>query len=124
MNTVHYYGWQALTAIDQSTDSFLDNIKSPIHATVEELDTLEHGFAALSDLQLRGTIAAGDGIVFKMIMPTNEEVEGDVTAYKLEKANMHMVYRYSIFFFFCSPCVFCFPLGFLQFEMQVCYDCI
>jgi hypothetical protein len=47
VNTVHHYGWQALTAIDQSTDPFLDNIMSPIHATAEELATLEHGFAAL-----------------------------------------------------------------------------
>ncbi len=85
MNPVHHYGWAALTAIDQSTDPFLDNIKSTIHATAKELAALEHGFVALSDFQLRGTIAAGDGIVFKMIMPTNEEVEGNVTAYYTRK---------------------------------------
>jgi len=42
---------------------------------------LENGFAALSKFKLLGTIAAGDGIVFQMVMPTNEEAEGDVTAY-------------------------------------------
>jgi hypothetical protein len=31
-------------------------------------------------LKLQGTIAARDGIVFQMIMPTNEEVDGDVTS--------------------------------------------
>jgi hypothetical protein len=40
-----------------------------------------NGFVSLSKYQLHGTIAAGDGIVFRMIMPTNEEVEGDITAY-------------------------------------------
>jgi hypothetical protein len=102
MNTVHHYGWQALTAIDQSTNPFLDNIKSPIHATAEELAALEHGFAALSDFQLRGTIAAGDGIVFKMIMPTNEEVEGDVTAYYTRKG----YYAYGLQAFCDSKCKF------------------
>jgi hypothetical protein len=91
MNPVHHYGWPALTAIDQSTNPFLDNIKSPIHATAKELAELEHGFAALSDFQLRGTIAAGDGIVFEMIMPTNEEVEGNVTAYYIHRVGIRYV---------------------------------
>jgi hypothetical protein len=67
-------------AIDHSTDPFIDNIKSPIHATSEELEEMEQGFAKLSQYNLSGTITAGDGIVFKMIMPTNEEVDGDVTS--------------------------------------------
>ena len=83
--TVHFYAWQALNAIDRSTDPFLDNIKSPIHATAQQLESLEHGFAKLSHFKLRGTIAAGDGIVFKMKMPTNEEVDGDVTSYFTRK---------------------------------------
>ncbi len=82
---MHYYAWQALNAIDRSTDPFLDNIKSPIHATMQQLESLEHGFATLSDFKLHGTIAAGDGIVFKMMMPTNEEVDGDVTSYFTRK---------------------------------------
>jgi hypothetical protein len=74
-NTVHKYCWQALNAIDHSTNPFLDNIKSPIHATPEELSAMENDIASLSKYQLHGTIAAGDGKVFRMIMPTNEEVE-------------------------------------------------
>jgi hypothetical protein len=84
-NTVHKYAWQALNAIDCSADPFLDNIKSPIHCTAEELVTLENGFASLSQFKLRGTVAAGDGIVFRMVMPTNEEVDGDVAAYYTRK---------------------------------------
>ena len=83
--TVHHYAWQALHAIDRSTDPFLDNIKSPIYATPEQLEALEEGFAKMSNFKLRGTIAAGDGIVFRMIMPTNEEVDGDVTSYFTRK---------------------------------------
>jgi len=35
----------------------------------------------LSNYQHRGTIEAGDSIVFRMQMHTNEEVDGNVTAY-------------------------------------------
>jgi hypothetical protein len=56
---VQKYCWKALNAINHS---------------------MQNGFASLSNYQLHGTIAAGDGIVFRMIMPTNEEVEGEVTA--------------------------------------------
>ena len=84
-STVHFYAWQALHAIDQSTDPFLDNIKSPTRATEEEREKLEHGFAELSNFKLRGTVAAGDGVVFRMQMPTVEEVEGDVTSYFTRK---------------------------------------
>jgi hypothetical protein len=84
-NCVHFYAWQALLAIYHSTDPFINNIKSPIHATSEELEEMEKGFAKLSQYNLSGTIAAGDGLVFKMIMPTNEEVDGDVTSYYTRK---------------------------------------
>lgn len=84
-NTVHKYAWQSIHAMDRSTDPFLDNIKSPIHCTAEELSRLESGFASLSQFKLHGTVAAGDGAVFRMMMPTNEEVDGDVTAYYTRK---------------------------------------
>jgi hypothetical protein len=84
-SVVHTYAWQALDAIDSSKHKYLDNIKSPIHITAEELSRLELGFAELTDFKLRGTIAAGDGIVFRMQMPTNEQVDGDVTSYYTRK---------------------------------------
>jgi len=80
-STVHFYAWQALHAIDQSTDPYLDNIMSPTMQTGEELVKLEHGFAELCNFKLHGTVAAGDGVVFWMQMPTAEEVEGDVILY-------------------------------------------
>jgi len=51
-SSVHHYAWQALDAIDSSMHAYLDNIKSPIHATAKELSQLELGFAELSDLNL------------------------------------------------------------------------
>jgi hypothetical protein len=84
-SVVHYYAWQALHAIDNSTDPFLDNIKSPVHASDDKLMELEEGFASLSKFKLRGTVAAGDGLVFHMVMPTNEEVDDDVTSYYTRK---------------------------------------
>jgi hypothetical protein len=83
--SVYKYAWEALDAIDCSLHPFLNNIKSPINSSPEELETLENGFAKLSDYKLRGTVAAGDGVVFKMVMPSNEEVDGDVTSYYTRK---------------------------------------
>jgi hypothetical protein len=101
-NCVHFYAWQALLAIDSSTHPFIDNIKSPIYATSEELEEMEEGFAKLSQYNLSGTIAAGDGIVFKMIMPTNEEVDGDVTSYYTRKG----YYAYGLQAFCDATCRF------------------
>jgi len=84
-NAIHHYVWQAIIAIDKSIHPFLNNIKSPIQASAEELEVLEDGFARLSGYRLRGTVAAGDGVVFRMVMPTNEEVDGDVTSYFTRK---------------------------------------
>jgi len=84
-STVHFYAWQALHAIDQSTDPFLDNVKSPTMQTVEALEKLEHGLVELCNFQLCDTVAAGDGVMFWMQMPTAEEVEGDVTSYFTHK---------------------------------------
>jgi hypothetical protein len=83
--TVYIYAWQALDALDCSLHPYLDNIKSPTNSSAEEFEALENGFAKLSDYQVRGTVAAGDGVVFKMVMPSNENVEGDVTAYYTRK---------------------------------------
>jgi hypothetical protein len=49
------------------------------------LQELEYGFAQLSDFKLQGTVAAGDGIMFHMQMPTNGEVDWGVTSYFTRK---------------------------------------
>jgi len=99
-NTVHFYVWQALDAVDHSQDPLLDNIKSPTHARAIELEVLELGFASLSNYKLRGTIAAGDVIVFWMQMPTNEDVDGDVTAYYTPKG--YYTYGLQVRCIYCS----------------------
>lgn len=48
-NTVHKYCWQALNAVNHSTNPFLDNIKASIHATLDELSALTNGLASLSN---------------------------------------------------------------------------
>lgn len=49
------------------------------------LNKLEEGFAALNGNKILGTTAAGDGVVFRTVMLTNEEVEGDVKSYYVRK---------------------------------------
>ncbi len=51
--SVHFYAWQAIHILDHCTDPFLDNMRSPIYATPEELQELEHGFAKLSELNFK-----------------------------------------------------------------------
>jgi hypothetical protein len=46
---------------------------------------LESGFASLSQFKLCGTVAVSDVAVFWTMMPTNEEVNRDVTAYYTRK---------------------------------------
>jgi hypothetical protein len=81
--------------------SLLDNIKSPIKWTAEELTCLELRFAELPNIKLRGTIAAGDGIVFQMQMPTNEQVDGDVTSYFTWKGYYAYGLQVSFYIYFC-----------------------
>ena len=38
---------------------------------------------------LSGTVAAGDGVVVKMKLPTNEEVDDNVKAFLLGRAILH-----------------------------------
>ena len=83
-NHVLTYVWQVLEVIDNSNDPFFDNIKFPIDDEVA-LGEMERGFARLSRENVRGTVTAGDGVVLRMIMPTDEEVEGDVHAYYVRK---------------------------------------
>jgi len=101
-NCIPTYAMEAITAMAESEDPFLDNIKSPIHCTSHELEILESGFAKFSNNILRGTVAAGDGIVFRMIMPTYEEVDGDVISYYTRKG----YYAFGLQAFCDSKCKF------------------
>ena len=101
-NTIHHYVMQVITAIAMSKNPFLDNIKSPIHCSETELLQMENGFAKLSNCVLRGTVAAGDGIVFRMQMPDANEVNGDVISYYTRKG----YYAYGLQGFCDSTCKF------------------
>ena len=83
-NHIHHYAWEAIVAIDSSMDSFIDNISFPLDDPVK-LDKLAAGFSRLGGGIMEGTVAAGDGIIFKMVMPTNEEVDYDVKSYWTRK---------------------------------------
>jgi hypothetical protein len=63
---------------------------------------MEEGFAKLGMYSLRGTVAAGDGIIFKMQVPKGEEVDGDVTSYFTRKG----YYAYGLQAFCDSNCKF------------------
>jgi hypothetical protein len=80
-STIHFYIFQVLQVMDDCEHPFLNNIISPIHRSDEDLQQMEMGFAAHSFNKLKGTVAAGDGIVIQMIRPTNEEAAGDVTTH-------------------------------------------
>lgn len=94
---INYYVWQVLIAIDNA----VDNIKFPLD-DADALIKLEKGFAAISSDLLRGTVAAGDGIVFKMVKPTQEEVDGDVSSFYSRKG----YYAFGLQAFVDSKCRF------------------
>ena len=46
---------------------------------------LADGFSSCFSNPLKGTVAAGDGIVFKMEAPSNEDVDQNVVAFFVRK---------------------------------------
>jgi hypothetical protein len=82
-----------LEAIDQK----LTNIEFPL-----EDEDLEKGFMSISGGVFKGTVAAGDGIVFRMDRPTNKEVDGDVSSFFTRKG----FYAYGVQAFVDSSCKF------------------
>ena len=83
-NVIHQLVWKVVALIAKSDDPFLDNIHFPIN-DYNKLRELEEGFAALTKYRIRGTVAAGDGIVIEMVAPTNEEVDNNVKSYFTRK---------------------------------------
>jgi len=53
LSSVHHDAWQALDAIDSSKHKYLDNMKSIMHSSADQLRELESGFAKLMELKLR-----------------------------------------------------------------------
>ena len=102
---VHKYVWQVLRAIDRH----LDNIKFPID-NEEQLRNLERGFLNICGGKFPGTVAAGDGVVFQIVKPNKEEVNGDVASFFTRKG----YYAYGMQAFVDSSCKF------LSISMNLC----
>jgi hypothetical protein len=61
-NNIHKMMFQVIKAMDDCDDPFLNNIIFPTDK--DGLAKLEAGFNRLSPGRFRGTVAAGDGVVF------------------------------------------------------------
>ncbi len=90
-----------MEAIDQSKDPFLDNIIFP-YDSEPELRRISQGFDPLTGERLRGTVGAGDGIVFRMKKPPADQVDGNVSTYFNRKG----FWGYSLQAFCDSSCKF------------------
>ena len=90
-------------------DDILDNIKFPLENEAA-LRELEQGFLKISDGAFIGTVAAGDGVVFRMEKPAFEEVSGDVSSFFTRKG----FYAYGMQGFVDSKC------RFLSISMNLC----
>ena len=78
--SLHHYIKKVLHVLD----TVIDNIKFPIN-DIEKLQNLSEEFDVFTSGNFPGTVAAGDGIVFKMQKPTNEEAEGSVSSFFTRK---------------------------------------
>jgi hypothetical protein len=73
-----------LTALDE----ILPDISFPFDDE-SKLKGMELGFASLSGGLFRGTVSAGDGVLFRMDKPCAAEVKGDVSSYFTRKGYSH-----------------------------------
>ena len=104
-NTIMKYIWEACEAIDAS----LNNINFPL-GDEEGLRYLEQGFMRISGGVFQGTVAAGDGVVFRMQRPHREAVDGDFVSFFTRKG----YYAYGMQAFVDSSCKF------LSISMKLC----
>jgi hypothetical protein len=74
-NTIHQYFYEVVEAID----NHVDNIQFPLD-DYDKLVEMEREFSQIGSF-LRGTVAAGDGVVFKIKRPQLEDVDGNVTSF-------------------------------------------
>ena len=72
--------WRVLQAIDD----VLDNIRFD-YESAEAMEDLEATFVKISKGAFRGTVAAGDGIVFRRTKPSVADVDGDVRSFYTRK---------------------------------------
>jgi hypothetical protein len=87
----------------------MNNIVFPI-GDIAKLAQLESEFSSICNGTFRGTVAAGDGVVFKMKKPTKAEVNGNVASFFSRKG----YYAYGLQAF-CSA-----TTKFLSISMKTC----
>lgn len=90
--SVMKYVWEVLNAID----SVVDNIKFPFRDETK-LRSLEQGFMRYCKGAFPGTVAAGDGVVFKIRKPPAKYVDGNVQSYFNRKG--FSFWRFSLDFY-------------------------
>jgi hypothetical protein len=95
--TIYSYIKQVLIAIDQ----IIQNIHFPLDDELK-LRQLEQGFFTTSHNTFPGTVAAGDGIIFRMVKPTKVKVNNDVISFFTRKG----YYAYGMQGFCDSNCKF------------------
>ena len=93
----------------EAIDMNMNNINFPLEDE-EKLCELEQGFMNISLGVFQGTVAAGDGVVFRMQRPRREAVNGDVASFFTRKG----YYAYGIQAFVDSSCKF------LSISMKMC----
>jgi hypothetical protein len=86
-NTIHKYFYDTINAIDNN----IHNVTFPLD-DVNQLREMEREFQEIDGGYLRGTVAAGDGVVFKINRPHMDEVDGNVTSFFQRKG----YYAYSM----------------------------
>jgi hypothetical protein len=99
------YVWEVFEAIDQ----VLNNITFPL-GDEEKLRALEQGFCSISKGYFPGTVAAGDGVVFRIQRPPKAAVGGDVSSFFTRKG----YYAYGMQAFVDASC------RFLSISMKMC----
>ena len=78
--TIYKVFWRVLKAID----AVVDNINFD-YDSEEAMEELEATFAKISKGAFRGTVAAGDGIIFRRTKPAAADVDGNVRSFFTRK---------------------------------------
>jgi hypothetical protein len=99
------YVWEAAEAIDR----VLNNIQFPL-GDEQKLRDLEQGFLSISKGLFPGTVAAGDGVVFRIQRPPKAAVGGDVSSFFTRKG----YYAYGMQAFVDASC------RFVSISMKMC----
>ena len=77
----------------KAIDNKLDNIQFPFYDE-EKLRAAEQSFSKFSKGVFPGTVAAGDGIIFRTTKPSRKHVEDNVRSFYTRKGFMGMLYKH------------------------------